>query len=78
LGQAVPPLIIEFPLFLGHLNQNSGLNGADAPRGRHDKEAVRELHAYDDEQLAAQWFDEPIRDMNDPPWPIEVAHLVEP
>ncbi len=39
------------------------------------KEAVRELYALDDEQLAAQWFDELVRDMNDPSEPIEIRSL---
>ncbi len=41
----------------------------------HAKEAVREFYALDGEQLAAQWTDELIRDMNDPSWPIEVRSL---
>ena len=33
---------------------------------------MRELYALDDEDLAAQWIDELIRDMNDLSWPIKV------
>lgn len=36
---------------------------------------MRELYALDDEQLAAQWFDELVRDMNDPSEPIEIRSL---
>jgi transposase len=57
-----------------------GLLSAGDPKNQvsaawHAKEAVRELYALDDEQLAAQWIDELIRDMNDPSWPIEVRSL---
>jgi transposase len=57
-----------------------GLLSAGEPKNQvsatwHPKEAVRELYALDDEELAAQWIDELIRDMNDPSWPIEVRSL---
>ena len=39
------------------------------------KEAVRELYTVPDYELAGQWIDELIRDMNDPSWPIEVRSL---
>jgi transposase len=39
------------------------------------KEAVRELYTVPDYELAAQWIDELIRDMNDPSWPVEVRSL---
>jgi transposase len=41
----------------------------------HAKEAVRELYAVSDYELAGEWIDELIRDMNDPSWPIEVRSL---
>jgi transposase len=57
-----------------------GLLSAGDPKNQvgaawHAKEAVRELYALDDEELAAQWIDELIRDMKDPSWPIEVRSL---
>ncbi len=39
------------------------------------KEAVRELYGVPDYELAQQWIDELIRDMNDPSWPVEVRSL---
>ena len=39
------------------------------------KEAVRELYTVPDHELASQWIDELIRDMNDPSWPVEVRSL---
>jgi transposase len=41
----------------------------------HAKEAVRELYTVPDYELAEQWIDELIRDMNDPSWPLEVRSL---
>ena len=39
------------------------------------QEAVRELYGVPDYELAQQWIDELIRDMNDPSWPVEVRSL---
>lgn len=41
----------------------------------HAKEVVRELYALNDEEIAAQWINKMIRDMNDPSWPVEVRSL---
>ena len=39
------------------------------------KEAVRELYAHADEEVASRWIDELIRDMADETWPVEVRSL---
>lgn len=57
-----------------------GLLRAGDPRGDvtaswHAKEAVRELYAHADEQLATEWIDHLIVDMADPTWPVEVRSL---
>ena len=57
-----------------------GLLRAGDPKGDvtaswHAKEAVRELYAHADEQLAAEWIDHLIVDMADPTWPTEVRSL---
>ena len=57
-----------------------GLLRAGDPKGDvtaswHAKEAVRELYAHADEQLAAEWIDRLIVDMADPTWPQEVRSL---
>jgi transposase len=57
-----------------------GLLRAGDPRGDVSacytaKEAVRELYTVSDYELAGQWIDELIRDMDDSSWPIEVRSL---
>lgn len=57
-----------------------GLLRVGDPRGdvtasHHAKEAVRELYAHADEQLAAEWIDQLITDMSDETWPTEVRSL---
>ena len=57
-----------------------GLLRAGDPRGHvsacyNAKEAVRELYTVSDYELAGQWIDELIRDMDDPSWPPEVRSL---
>ncbi|MDH2902962.1 MAG: ISL3 family transposase [Actinomycetota bacterium] len=57
-----------------------GLLRAGDPRGEvtacyNAKEAVRELYAVPDHQLAGVFIDELIRDMNNPSWPVEVRSL---
>ena len=57
-----------------------GLLRAGDPRGdvsaRYTaKEAVGELYTVSDYELAGQWIDELIRDMDDSSWPIEVRSL---
>jgi len=57
-----------------------GLLRAGDPRGDvtaawHAKEAVRQLYAHTDVELATQWIDELIRDMADTTWPVEVRSL---
>ena len=57
-----------------------GLLRAGDPRGDgtaawHAKEAVRQLYAHSDVELATEWIDELIRDMADATWPVEVRSL---
>ena len=57
-----------------------GLLRAGDPKGDvtaswHAKEAVRELYAHADEQLATEWIDRLIEDMSDKTWPTEVRSL---
>jgi len=57
-----------------------GLLRAGDPKGDvtaawHAKEAVRELYAHADEQLATEWIDRLILDMSDATWPVEVRSL---
>jgi transposase len=62
------------------LEKVMGLLRAGDPRGEmtacyHAKEAVRELYTVEDYELAGEWIDELIRDMDDPSWPVEVRSL---
>lgn len=57
-----------------------GLLRAGDPKGDvtaawHAKEAVRELYAHADEQLATEWIERLITDMSDKTWPTEVRSL---
>lgn len=57
-----------------------GLLRAGDPKGDvtaawHAKEAIRELYAHADEELATEWIERLIADMSDPTWPVEVRSL---
>lgn len=57
-----------------------GLLRAGDPKGDvtaawHAKEAVRELYAHADEDLATEWIERLIEDMSDKTWPTEVRSL---
>ena len=60
--------------------KSPGLLRAGGPRGEvsaccNAKEPVRERYTVSDYELARQWIDEMIRDLDDPSWPPEVRSL---